>query len=108
LHAFLAAGADLDAADNTGETARQVVARQRRLTTDPAKVEAARRDIAIERLDFVRYRALAIWDLHRPSITATRRIAAVRNPDIRVRSPCAADCISHLVEDCDDSQAFFS
>jgi ankyrin repeat protein len=55
----LAAGADLDAADNTGRTARQELAR-RRLAIDPATVEAARRDIAKTRADFVRYRALAV------------------------------------------------
>jgi hypothetical protein len=55
-HALLAAGADLDAADDAGETARDVLAR-RQLTIDPDQVEAARRDIATTRVDFVRKRA---------------------------------------------------
>jgi hypothetical protein len=58
VHPLLAAGADLDAADD-GETARQVLAR-RGWTIDPDEVEAARRDIAKARIDFVRDRALQV------------------------------------------------
>jgi hypothetical protein len=57
VHSLLAAGADLDVADDAGETARQVLAR-RGWTIDPDQVEVARRDIAKARIDLVRYRAL--------------------------------------------------
>jgi ankyrin repeat protein len=46
--------------------------------------------------------------LHWPSISATRCAAVVRNPAVCVRRHCAADSVSHLVEDCDHSQAFSS
>jgi len=59
LHPLLAAGADLDATDDAGETARQVLAR-RQLTIEPGEIEAARRDIAKARIDFVRDRALQV------------------------------------------------
>jgi ankyrin repeat protein len=59
LHAMLAAGADLDAADPNGETPRQVLTR-RQIIVDPSQVEAARREIAKTRLDFVRTRALEV------------------------------------------------
>jgi hypothetical protein len=57
VHALLAAGADLDVANDAGESARQVLAR-RGLTINPSQVEAARRVIAKARLDFVHDRAL--------------------------------------------------
>jgi len=56
---LLAAGADLDVADNAGATARQVLARRGR-TIDPDQVEAARRDIAKTRVDVVRCRAVQV------------------------------------------------
>jgi hypothetical protein len=56
---LLAAGADLEVADDDAVTARQVLAR-RRLTCGPDQIEAARRDIAQARLDFVRDRALQV------------------------------------------------
>jgi ankyrin repeat protein len=59
LFPLIAAGADLDAVDDGGNTCRQLLAR-RQLTIDPEKVEAARRDIAKARIDFVRYRALEV------------------------------------------------
>jgi ankyrin repeat protein len=59
VHPLIAAGADLDAVDNDGKTARQMLAR-RGWTSDPDKVEVARRDIAKMRLDFVRYRAIQV------------------------------------------------
>jgi hypothetical protein len=59
MHALLAAGADLDAADNFGNTSRQSLARGG-ATIDPDKVEAAHRDIARTRIDFVRYRACGV------------------------------------------------
>jgi ankyrin repeat protein len=59
VHALLAAGADLDVANDAGESARQVLAR-RGLTIKPSLVEAARRIIAKARLDFVRDRALQV------------------------------------------------
>jgi len=59
VHPLIAAGADLDLADYTGETARQLLARGE-LSVDPDGVEAARREIAKTRLDFVRHRALQV------------------------------------------------
>jgi len=59
VHPLIAAGADLDVADDDGETARQVMA-DRSWTIDPDQVEAARREIAKTRLDFVRHRALQV------------------------------------------------
>jgi ankyrin repeat protein len=59
VYPLLAAGADLDAVDDAGETARDVSARVR-LTVDAELLEAARRDIAKARIDFVRYRALEV------------------------------------------------
>jgi ankyrin repeat protein len=56
VHAMLAVGADLDAADNNGETPRLCLTK-RRLSVEPAQVELARREITKMRLDFVRYRA---------------------------------------------------
>lgn len=58
-HVFLAADGDLDATDDAGNTARQEFAR-RGWTVDADKVEAARREIAIARVDFVRRRALEV------------------------------------------------
>jgi ankyrin repeat protein len=58
VQSLIAAGADLDA-DNAGETVRQTLAR-RGWTIDPDQVEAARRDIAKTRIDFVRHRALQV------------------------------------------------
>jgi ankyrin repeat protein len=55
----LAAGASMDVANDAGDTVRQVLAR-RRLTIEPDQIEAARRDIAKMRLDFVRDRALEV------------------------------------------------
>jgi ankyrin repeat protein len=59
VHSLIAAGADLDAADDAGETVRQTLAR-RGWTIDPDQVEAARREIAKARLDFVCHRALQV------------------------------------------------
>jgi len=59
VHSLLATGADLDAANDYGETARQLLA-GRGWTIDPDRVEAARRDIARTRVDFVRDRALKV------------------------------------------------
>jgi ankyrin repeat protein len=59
VHPLIAAGADLDAADDFGNTGRQLLARIN-WTIDPDRVEAARRDIAKTRIDFVRYRALQV------------------------------------------------
>jgi ankyrin repeat protein len=59
VHAMLAAGADLDVADFDGETPRRWLA-ESGLTVDPDRVEAARREIARARLDFVRHRALQV------------------------------------------------
>jgi ankyrin repeat protein len=59
VHSLIAAGADLDAADDAGETVRQTLAR-RGWTIDPDQVEAARREIAKARVDFVRHRALEL------------------------------------------------
>jgi hypothetical protein len=78
---LIAAGADLDAVDDAGETARQVLAR-RGWTIDPDQVEAARREIAKARLDFVRHRALELCiGLQSLRIDA---LANVRNPAICV------------------------
>jgi len=59
VHSLIAGGADLDAANDAGETARQALAR-RGWTLHPDQVEAARREIAKTRIDFVRYRALQV------------------------------------------------
>jgi hypothetical protein len=59
VHALLGAGADLDTADELGETARDVLSR-RGLAVDSDRVDAARRDIAKTRLDFTRNRALQV------------------------------------------------
>jgi len=59
VHALLAAGADPDAADDFGNTSRQLLARAK-MIIDPDQVEFARRDIAKARLDFVRHRALQV------------------------------------------------
>jgi ankyrin repeat protein len=56
--ALVAAGADLDSADFGGTTARQLLADLADHGVD--RVNAARRDIAKARLDFVRYRALQV------------------------------------------------
>jgi hypothetical protein len=61
VNLMLAAGADLDATDCSGNTARQLLAK-RHLTFDEdddqaQQVETARREIAKVRLDFVRHRA---------------------------------------------------
>jgi ankyrin repeat protein len=57
LPALLAAGADLDIADDRGTTARQLL---KGAIVDEEQIDAARRRIAKERLNFVRYRALQI------------------------------------------------
>jgi len=58
---LLAAGADLDVADNDGRTARQLLSdHSAPVAIDTDLVEAARRDIAKARLDFVRDRALEV------------------------------------------------
>jgi ankyrin repeat protein len=59
LCAMVAGGADLDDALDDGRTARQALA-GRGWTIDPDQVEAARRDIAKARIDFVRHRALVV------------------------------------------------
>jgi ankyrin repeat protein len=59
VHALLAAGAYLDAANLRGEIPRWTLAR-RRLTIDPDQVEAARREIAKTRLNLVLDRALQV------------------------------------------------
>jgi ankyrin repeat protein len=58
-HALLAGGADLDAPDESGKTAREELDRAG-LTIDTGMVAVARRDIAKARLDFVRRRALEV------------------------------------------------
>jgi ankyrin repeat protein len=63
VHPLIAAGADLDAADDFGNTGWQLLARID-WTIDPDQVEVARRDIAKTRIDLVRYRALQ--GLYRP------------------------------------------
>jgi hypothetical protein len=61
VNVMLAADADLDAVDQDGNSARQQLLANHRLTFDDAQaaeaVEAARREIAKVRLDFVRHRA---------------------------------------------------
>jgi ankyrin repeat protein len=57
VNAMLAAGADLDAATHNGRTPRQCLAKSRFSFDVPKEVEAARREIAKVRLDFVRHRA---------------------------------------------------
>jgi ankyrin repeat protein len=57
--ALLAAGADLDAADDDGNTAREELDRDG-VSVDADSVAAARRDIARARVDFVRDRALQV------------------------------------------------
>jgi len=57
VYPLLAAGADLDATDDTGVTVREVFAR---VTIDPDRVEVARREIAKARLDLVQHRALQV------------------------------------------------
>jgi ankyrin repeat protein len=58
---MLAVGADLDAADHSGITARQLLAdHQVNFNVDAAQVDAARRKIAKVRLDFVRQRAFQV------------------------------------------------
>jgi ankyrin repeat protein len=59
VHAFVAAGADLDVLDNDGETARQLLAK-RNLSVDACQIEMARQDIVKARLGFIRYRALQV------------------------------------------------
>jgi ankyrin repeat protein len=56
---LLAGGADPDGADQHGDTLRLIFAR-RALAVDAALVDAARREIAKLRLDFVRSRALQV------------------------------------------------
>jgi hypothetical protein len=53
---MLAAGVDLDAADDNGHTPRSRLA-ENLASVDVARVEFARRSIAKMRLDFVRHRA---------------------------------------------------
>jgi ankyrin repeat protein len=61
VNVLLAGGADLDVADHDGNTARQVLLAEYAMTFDDAQtsdeVEAARREIAKVRLDYVRHRA---------------------------------------------------
>jgi hypothetical protein len=59
VHAMVAAGADIDAADYDNETPRRRLAASG-LTVDPEQVETARREIAKARLDLVRQRALQV------------------------------------------------
>lgn len=59
MSAMIAAGADLDAAADDGQTPRQVLAECGR-TVDPEQVETARREIAALRFDLVRKRATAV------------------------------------------------
>jgi ankyrin repeat protein len=59
VHALLAAGADLDAADELGNTPRQLLA-DRQWIIVPELVERMRREIAMMRLDFVRHRAMEV------------------------------------------------
>jgi ankyrin repeat protein len=59
MHALLAAGADLNASNDAGETGRQLMA-SRGWAIEPDLVEQARRDIAKARLGFVRCRALQV------------------------------------------------
>jgi ankyrin repeat protein len=59
LHSLLAAGADLDIADDRGETAREALA-TRGWTIGPDQVDAARREIAKTRLNLVLDRALQV------------------------------------------------
>jgi hypothetical protein len=56
---LLAAGADLDAADELGNTPRQLLA-DRQWIIVPELVERMRREIAMMRLDFVRHRAMEV------------------------------------------------
>jgi hypothetical protein len=59
--AMVAAGADLDAEDENGETPRQFLTeRGDDVFIDPLQVEAARREIAKVRIDFVRRRAMEV------------------------------------------------
>jgi ankyrin repeat protein len=60
VYALLAAGADLDAADLYGDTARLALARLQDNFVDVDAVSKARKDITKKRLDFVRYRALQV------------------------------------------------
>jgi ankyrin repeat protein len=60
LHAMLAVGADLNAVDNKGFTVFHLLAThwcQLALKVDDELIVAARRDIAVTRLEFVRHRA---------------------------------------------------
>jgi ankyrin repeat protein len=59
IHVLLSSGADLDATNHIGGTARQFLA-NRGVNVDPAAVAAARREIVKLRLDFVRHRALNV------------------------------------------------
>jgi ankyrin repeat protein len=59
VHTMLAAGIDLDAADDKGDVARDWL-NDCAATIDAERVEAARREIAQLRLDFVRHRALEV------------------------------------------------
>jgi ankyrin repeat protein len=67
VNAMLAGGADLDAADQSGNTARQVLLTDYQMTFDDARpseeVEAARREIAQFRLDFVRHVRYRAWQV---------------------------------------------
>jgi ankyrin repeat protein len=57
--ALLSAGADLDARDCDGSSAREILA-EKRLTIDWDQVVVARKEIAKKRLDFVRLRAFQL------------------------------------------------
>ena len=59
IHVLLSSGADLDATNQIGGTARQFLF-DRSVRVDLAAVAAARRDIVKLRLDFVRHRALIV------------------------------------------------
>lgn len=59
VHVVIAAGAEMESADNHGRTMRQLLD-ARGIVVDPLAIEAARREIAKVRLDFVRHRALQV------------------------------------------------
>jgi ankyrin repeat protein len=59
VSALLAANADLDAANQKGNTVHQLLANCH-MSLDWAEIETARRDIAKEQLNFVRHRAMQV------------------------------------------------
>jgi hypothetical protein len=66
MYATIAAGADIDAQDVSGNSPRALLSKRRNdrflhsFQVDPGRVETARREIAKVRLDFVRYRAIEV------------------------------------------------